>query len=79
MAKPTVRADDPNRDDHSMLLEQLEDSFDGTIRDTPMTDVQRRELDRRLDALDEDLARGAKLGISWEKLQARLRRAPRRV
>ena len=43
------------------LLEQLWESLSATPEAVPLTDVQRRELDRRLDELDRD----GPAGIPW--------------
>lgn len=55
------------------LLERLWDSLSAEPTSVPLTDPQRQELDRRLDALDEDRARGEPLGVPWEDVLRQLR------
>mgnify|MGYP001358271367 CR=1 FL=1 len=53
------------------LLERLWDSL--TPADVPVTEAQRHELDRRLDALDADVREGQPLGIPWDQVIRELR------
>ena len=45
------------------LLERLWDSLTPAPDDIPLTDAQRAELDRRIDALDRD----GPVGMSWDE------------
>lgn len=55
------------------LLERLWDSLSAEPSSVPLTEPQRRELDRRLDALDADRVRGEALGVPWEDVLRQLR------
>ena len=52
-----------SREERLRLLEQLWESLSATPEAVPLTDVQRQELDRRLDELDRD----GPAGIPWEE------------
>jgi len=51
------------------LLEQLWDSLTPTPDAVPLTEVQRAELDRRLDDLDRE----GPVGVSWDEMLDRVR------
>ena len=51
------------------LLEQLWDSLTPTPDAVPLTEVQRAELDRRLDDLDRE----GPIGVSWDEMLDRVR------
>ncbi len=51
------------------LIEELWESLSDNPDAVPLTDAQRSELDRRLDAID----RGDDAAIPWEEVLARLR------
>ncbi len=55
------------------LLERLWDSLSAEPSNVPLTESQRRELDRRLNALDADRRRGEPLGVPWEDVLRQLR------
>ena len=55
------------------LLERLWDSLSDTPARVPLTEPQRAELDRRLDALDEDVAQERVLGVPWDEVVRRIR------
>jgi putative addiction module component (TIGR02574 family) len=55
------------------LLERLWDSLSDTPARVPLTEPQRAELDRRLDALDEDMAQGRVLGNPWDEVVRQIR------
>ena len=67
MAKPALDIETMSRDERLELLEELWDSLSGEAEGIPLTDEQRVELDRRLDALDREGA----VGISPDELRAR--------
>jgi len=58
----TVNVKVLTRDEKLQLLEELWDSLEPD--DIPLTDVQRRELDQRLDELEREGPRG----IPWEQV-----------
>lgn len=53
------------------LLEEIWDSLEP--EEVPLTDAQRRELDRRLDDLEGDRC----LGIPWDEVLRQIRERPR--
>lgn len=55
------------------LLERLWDSLLDTPARVPLTEPQRAELDRRLDALDEDVEQGRVLGVPWDEVVRQIR------
>jgi putative addiction module component (TIGR02574 family) len=61
------------RDEKLQLIDQIWDSLDNDPDAFPLTESQRRELDRRLDEMD----RGDVAGIPWEQalkeIQSRLK------
>jgi putative addiction module component (TIGR02574 family) len=58
-----------SREERLDLLERLWDSLTSTQVDVPLWDWQRKELDRRLDELEQD----GPVGIPAEELLGRLR------
>jgi putative addiction module component (TIGR02574 family) len=59
MGEPSVRIESLSKDERLDLLERLWDSLSETPADVPVTQAQLAELDRRSDALDRDVAKGA--------------------
>ena len=57
-----------SREERRRLLEQRWESLSATPEAVPLTDVQRQELDRRLDELDRD----GPAGIPWEEVLHRI-------
>ena len=55
------------------LLERLWDSLSATPARVPLTDPQRAELDRRLDALEDDVEQGQVLGVPWDEVVRQIR------
>ena len=51
-------------DERLELLERLWDSLSATPEAIPLTDAQRKELDRRLDDLEHE----GPVGIPWEEV-----------
>jgi putative addiction module component (TIGR02574 family) len=70
MAKPALDIEAMSRDERLELLEELWDSLSREAEGMPLTDEQRLELDRRLDALDREGA----VGISPAELRTRVQR-----
>jgi len=52
-----------------LLVEEIWDSIADAPDEVPLTDAQRSELDRRLDAYEAD----PHAGSTWEEVKARLR------
>ena len=75
MAQPAVSIDALTPDERLELLERLWDSLSSRPSDVPVTDAQRLELDRRLDALAQDVAEGRVLGIPWDEVLRQIRSA----
>ena len=67
MARPALNIEDLSTDERLELIEQLWDSL--SDEEVPLTDPQRRELDRRLDRLDRE----GPVGVPWEDVHARMR------
>jgi len=79
MADPSVRIESLSKDERLDLLERLWDSLSGTPAEVPVTHAQQAELDRRSDALDQDVAKERPLGVPWDEVVACLhaKRSPR--
>jgi putative addiction module component (TIGR02574 family) len=54
--------------DRMELIDRLWESLDADVAAIPLSDEQRRELDRRL----EDMDRDPTLGSSWDDVKARV-------
>ncbi len=70
MGKP-IDIDSLTRDERLDLLERVWASL--SPEDIPVKEAQRAELDRRSDALQQDLASGREVGIPWEEVTRQLR------
>lgn len=68
MSMPAIDIHALNPDERLRLIEDLWDSLRDRPADIGLTDAQRAELDRRLDALESGRA---KL-VSWDEIKARL-------
>ncbi len=55
------------------LLEEIWDRLSQHPAGIPLSDAQRLELDRRLDALEEDVRVGRPLGRPWSEVRERLK------
>jgi putative addiction module component (TIGR02574 family) len=77
MAKPTLDIERLSPDERLDLMEQLWESLRKDPSSVPLTDAQCQELDRRLDDLEADIQRGARLGIPWDEVLQRIRSRPR--
>lgn len=73
MGETPVRIEALSAEEQLELLERLWDSLSRTPASVPLTDPQRAELDRRLQALDDDLAQDRVLGVSWDEVVRRIR------
>ncbi|HJQ99131.1 MAG TPA: addiction module protein [Candidatus Polarisedimenticolaceae bacterium] len=73
MPHPALDLDKLTRDEKLQLIEEIWDSLDADANDLPLSDGQRRDLDRRLDEIDRE----GPTGIPWEQvmqeLQSRLK------
>jgi len=69
----SLRIESLSRDERLDLLEQLWDSLSETPAEVPVTHAQQAELDRRSDALDQDLAKDRPLGVPWDEVMRQLR------
>jgi putative addiction module component (TIGR02574 family) len=56
-------------DERLQLVEEIWDSIAATPEELPLTDAQRAELDRRLDAYEIY----PRAGSTWEEVRARLK------
>ncbi len=73
MGHPAVNLDDLNPEEQLQLLEDLWDRLSERPANIPLSDQQRTELDRRLDALEDDIRAGRSLGRPWSEVRDRLR------
>jgi putative addiction module component (TIGR02574 family) len=62
MSKPALDIERLTPEERLELIERLWDSLSDD--DVPLTDAQREELDRRLDALDRE----GPVGVPWEQV-----------
>jgi putative addiction module component (TIGR02574 family) len=69
--RPNVDIDILTQAERLKLIDELWESLSGTPEAIPLTDAQRRELDRRLDELDA----GESAGIPWQQVLDRIRNA----
>jgi putative addiction module component (TIGR02574 family) len=73
MGLPAVNLDDLSPEEQLQLLEDIWDRLSQTPANVPLSPEQREELDRRLDAFDEDVRAGRPLGRPWSEIRERLR------
>ena len=73
MSHATINLDDLSPDEQLQLLEEIWDRLSEHPADLPLSDGQRADLDRRLDALEEDIKAGRPLGRPWSEVRERLR------
>ena len=78
MSKPSLNIEELSSQERLDLLEQLWESLRQDPANVPVTRAQREELDRRLDDLDADIARGDELGIPWDVVLEEIRKRPSR-
>ncbi len=72
MVQPAINLDDLTPEEQLQLLEKIWDRLSQHPADVPLSDAQRAELDRRLDALEQDVKAGRPLGRSWSEVRERL-------
>ncbi len=58
-----------SKDERLSLMERLWESFERHSEDLPLTDTQRDELDRRVEAMEKD----GDPGIPWEQVVQKIR------
>jgi putative addiction module component (TIGR02574 family) len=73
MAHPAINLDELSPEEQLQLLEDIWDRLSRHPADVPLSDAQRAELDRRLDALEEDVKAGRPLGSPWSEVRERIR------
>ncbi len=72
MAHAAINLDALSSEEQLELLDELWERLSRHPADVPLTDAQRAELDRRLDALEEDIRAGRSLGRPWSEVRERL-------
>ena len=73
MDEPGLKIDGLSTEERLDLLERVWESLSRSPADVSVTTEQRDELDRRSDALDQDLAAGRPLGVPWDEVMRQLR------
>ena len=73
MGHPAINLDDFSPEEQLDLLEQIWDRLSQDPANVPLSEAQRRELDRRLDDLDADIQAGRTLGEPWAEVRKRLK------
>jgi putative addiction module component (TIGR02574 family) len=69
MSRSTIEIDKLSPEDRLQLIEELWESLRRQPEAVPLTEAQRKELDRRLDEID----RGEAETIPWDEVKQRLR------
>lgn len=69
MARPAVDLTRLSRDEQLDLLDRLWESLGRDPEAFPLTDPQKKELDRRLDELEAE----GPTGLTWDEVVARVR------
>ncbi len=73
MGLPAVDLDHLSPEEQLQLLEDIWDRLSQTPARLPLSPEQREELDRRLDAFEEEVRAGRPLGRPWSEVRERLR------
>ena len=73
MADPALNLDDMSPEEQLELLGELWDRLSQHPANVPLSLQQREELDRRLDALEDDVRAGRPLGRPWSEVREGLR------
>lgn len=73
MSKPALNVGDLSSEERLRLIEELWESLSEKPGAVPLTNAQRKELDRRRD----DLERSGPEGIPWEEVLRQIRTRPR--
>ncbi len=69
MAHPAINLDALSSEEQLELLDEIWERLSQHPADIPLTDAQRAELGRRLDALEEDIRAGRLLGRPWSEVR----------
>lgn len=72
MGHSAINLDDLTPDEQLELLEEIWDRLSQHPANIPLSDAQRAELDRRLDAVEADIKAGRPLGRPWSEVRERL-------
>jgi len=73
MTRPAVNLDDLSPEEQMDLLEEIWDRLSQHPAGIPLSDAQRAELDRRLDAVEDDIRAGRPLGRPSSEVRERLK------
>jgi putative addiction module component (TIGR02574 family) len=73
MTRSAVNLDDLTPEEQMDLLEEICERLSQHPAGIPLSDDQRSELDRRLDALETDVRAVRLLGRSWAEVRERLK------
>jgi putative addiction module component (TIGR02574 family) len=73
MTRPAVNLDDLSPEEQMDLLEEIWDRLSQHPAGIPLSDAQRAELDRRLDAVEGDIRAGRPPGRPWSEVRERLK------
>lgn len=73
MTRPALNLDDLTPEEQMDLLEEIWDRLTQQPAGIPLSEAQRSELDRRLDAFEEDVQMGRPLGRPWPEVRERLK------
>ncbi len=77
MSEPAFDIDSLSPAERWDLIERLWTSIGDDAHE--LTDLQRREFDRRIASLDDDIANGRPLGRPWSEVRDRLFRRPSQI
>ena len=72
MAHSAVNLDDLTPEEQLQLLEDIWDGLSEHPNGVPLSEAQRAELDRRLDALEADIQAGRPVGRPWSQVRSHL-------
>ena len=72
MAQPAIDLDALTPEEQLQLIEDLWERLSQHPANIPLSDLQRAELDRRLDAVEDDIKAGRQLGRPWSEVRERL-------
>lgn len=72
MPRSAINLDALSSEEQLELLDEIWERLSRHPADIPLTDAQRAELDRRLDALEEDIRAGRAVGRPWSEVRERL-------
>ena len=72
VAHPAIDLDALSPEEQLQLIEDLWERLSQHPANFPLSDRERAELDRRLDALEDDIKAGRPLGRPWSEVRKRL-------